>query len=327
MQSGQGLVLPGLKEPEHKVYVGTAGWLYKDWAGIVYPKNPHSHIDDFANTDGLEKSSGHFDPLHYISHIFDTIEINSTFYKIPEPHIAKNWCERVAHKKEFFFTVKLWKEFTHGRTDFHRKEAAAFKEMLDVLAEEKRLGCLLVQFPWSLYFNQNNLNWLKMIIADFSDYKIAVEVRNKEWLNERFIDFLKENNAAFCNIDLPDSSNQQIPPTSIITADFSYVRLHGRNHENWFKEGASVEQRYDYLYSPEELKPWIERVKVLKAGTKETFFITNNHYHGQAVCNALEVKAIIEQKKQNIPEQLLEHYPLLKHYALPIEHKEQMDLF
>lgn len=314
MQSEQGLGLPGLKEPQHKVYVGSAGWSYKDWSGIVYP----------------EKHYHHFDELQYLANLFDVIEINSSFYKIPSSDTVKNWLERVSFKKEFLFTIKLWKEFTHDRAELLRDEIANFHKCLAILAEEKRLGCLLIQFPWSLYYNQENLNWLKMLITDFSDFKIAVEVRNIGWLNKQYIEFLKKNNCAFCNIDLPNRLGQ-IPPTEITTAPFSYVRLHGRNYKSWFREGAGVDERYDYLYSQQEIQEWVTRILHLKKEAKEVFIITNNHFCGKAVCNALEIKAKVENKKISIPHSLLKSFPHLNEIAEnpepPEISEEQTNLF
>jgi uncharacterized protein YecE (DUF72 family) len=125
---------------------------------------------------------------------------------------------------------------------------------------------------------------------------------------------MAELGVGLCNIDQPlfHKSNK---PGSQATSAVGYIRLHGRNYQTWFSKNALSHERYDYLYSVDELEPWAERVKDLARNTEDTYAVANNHYLGKAVTNALEIAALIEGKPVNAPASLVEHYPELRVFA------------
>lgn len=272
------------------IRVGTAGWSYKDWEGVVYPE---------------AKPAG-FDPLEYLARYFDTIEINSTFYRAPRPDVARRWARRVAEFPDFKFTAKLWQRFTHDRESaWNAEEAAMVHEGLSPLADDGRLGAVLVQFPWSFKATQENLEWLGDVAAEFAEFPLVVEVRHSSWNEPDFYRWLQEHDCGFVNIDQP-LFNRSIEPSSRGTGAVGYVRLHGRNYEDWFREGAGRDARYDYLYSREELEPWVERVRALAEGgmADDVYVVTNNHYRGQAAANAVMLSAMLEGASKLAPEPL-----------------------
>src|SRR3990172_7446100 len=255
---------------------GVAGWDYKDWWGPVYP---------------APKPRG-FDPLAYLAGYFDTIEINSTFYRPPAATSARSWARRVAHNGNFRFTAKLWQRFTHERdTAWTRDEVAAVREGMDPLAKADKLGCVLVQFPWSFKRTAESGEWLNDLISAFATYPLAIEVRHGSWNVPEFYAWLAEHEVGVVNIDQPVFRNS-IKPGAEVTAGTGYVRLHGRNYENWFSDTAESHERYDYLYTTEELKPWLDRIHEVAARARETYVITNNHYRGQAAVNAAMLRRL-----------------------------------
>ncbi|MGZ5497449.1 MAG: DUF72 domain-containing protein, partial [Candidatus Aminicenantales bacterium] len=141
-----------------------------------------------------------------------------------------------------------------------------------------------------------------------------------------FYDLLRANGAAFCNIDQPLFDASIKPSAVSTTPDFAYVRLHGRNYENWFRESAGRDDRYDYLYARDELDGWITRIKDLGSKSSKIYVITNNHYRGQAMANALQIRNMITGDKVDVPDLLLEKYPVLRDIVRAIQ-AGQMDLF
>jgi uncharacterized protein YecE (DUF72 family) len=277
------------------IRVGTAGWDYKDWAGIVYP---------------APKPKG-FDPLRYLSEYLDTIEVNSTFYHPATARSARAWVKRVDENPDFRFTAKLWKRFTHERESaWTPAEVDAVREGFDPLMEEGKLGAVLLQFPWSFRNTEENQEWLGDVTAAFRPYPLAVEVRHDSWLEPGFLRELSEEGVGFVNIDQPQFSDS-VGPTAIATAPVGYVRVHGRNYHDWWRQGAGVEARYDYLYSEDELRPWVERTEEIAAApeTENVFMVANNHYQGQAVANALMAKSMLGERKPAAPPSLVEAYP------------------
>src|ERR1044071_57678 len=150
---------------KRKIYVGPAGWSYKDWNGIVYPAKPGSK----------------FDPLSYLAEFFDTIEINSSFYRPPAASSSKAWARRVAHNPDFKFTTKLYKPFTHERGKATDEDERIFREGIDPLAEAGRLGALLLQFPWSFKNTEEERDYLSSLLDRFKDYPLVVELRHATW--------------------------------------------------------------------------------------------------------------------------------------------------
>jgi uncharacterized protein YecE (DUF72 family) len=282
------------------IRVGPAGWSYKDWEGIVYPEKPGKK----------------FDPLEYLSRFFDTIEVNSSFYRPPAPSTTRSWANRVAANKQFTFTAKLHRVFTHERGKATKDDEKAFREGIDVLAKAGKLGSVLLQFPWSFKNTADDRIYLGKLLERFRQYPLVVEVRHASWNNEEVYEWFEERGVGVCNIDQPLFS-KSIRPQALTTSPVGYVRLHGRNYQNWFREKAPRDERYNYLYSVDELDPWLVRIKQVAKQTRETYVITNNHFRGQAVVNAVEIKAALKEKPVPAPAPLFEVYPRLADSATP----------
>lgn len=270
------------------IRIGPAGWSYKDWEGTVYP--PHG---------------SRFDPLQYLAGYFDTVEVNSSFYRIPPPSHSKSWCRRVAFNRDFAFTTKLYRGFTHER-DAPDADVAAFRNYLDPFAEAGCLGAVLIQFPWSFKESGETEKRLEVLFTQFAAYPKALEVRHGTFQNDAFLRFLRERDVAFVNIDQPLFSDS-VKPSASVTSPIGYVRLHGRNYKKWFAHDESWE-RYDYLYSKEELEPWVERVEAMAGEAQEVFVITNNHFRGQAIANAVDMAGALGMNVK-VPPTIKESFP------------------
>ena len=290
---------------------GPAGWSYKDWAGVVYPKpKPKS-----------------FDPLTYLAGYFDTIEINSTFYRPARETVASSWAERVEPNPQFRFTAKLWKRFTHERKKaWSRSEVKEARAGLDPLLNAGKLGAVLLQFPWSFRNGEENREWLDDLISAFGDFPLVVEVRHDSWTEPEFFQELSERGVGFVNIDQPLYSDS-IAPSARATGPVGYIRVHGRNYKDWWRH-EQPHERYDYLYSADELRPWVKRALEIDAApkTEDVYVVTNNHYRGKAVANALMLRSMAHGKKVAAPGPLVSEYQdLLKRYAEPSASPEERE--
>ncbi len=274
------------------IRIGTAGWSYDDWKGVVYP----------------ERSPKGFQPLTYLSKYFDTIEINSTFYRPPTPKLSLGWVQKTQHNPNFRFTLKLWRGFTHERDKQHEHEERLFKDGIAPIADGHLLGALLIQFPYSFKNTLSSIQHLESLIARFEQYPLIVEVRHASFSRDDFFDFLRARNVGFCNIDQP-IIGYSLKPSSFLTSRIGYVRFHGRNYKNWFGESSNSALRYDYLYSSEELNPWIDKIKKMAQESVDLFVIQNNHFRGKGVCNGLELKHALSKEKVPVPPLLAKAYP------------------
>ncbi len=272
----------------HKIRVGPAGWSYKDWEGTVYP--PHG---------------SRFDHLAYLASFFDTIEINSPFYRIPPPTHAKSWIRRVAANADFKFTTKVFRGFTHESTPLVAGDLDAFRTYLDPLMEADKLGAVLLQFPWSFRNTPESRARLVELFDAFRPYPKALEVRHATFQEPDFFEFLQERDVSWVNVDQP-LFDDSVKPADTVTGPVGYARLHGRNYEKWFAHTESWE-RYNYLYSKTELEPWVKRIESM-AMKQETYVVTNNHFRGQAILNAGDLKESLGQSA-DLPPQLREAYP------------------
>jgi uncharacterized protein YecE (DUF72 family) len=277
------------------IRVGPAGWSYKDWEGVVYPK---------------KKPRG-FDPLEFLAHYFDTLEINSTFYRPHPRSVAEQWLKRVKPFSSFRFTAKLYRRFTHERKEAWTKdEVREARDGLDALREADRLGAVLLQFPWSFKRGEPEQQWLRDLLEAFSGLPLVVEVRHDSWNTADFFSELEERGVGFVNVDQP-LFRHSVPPSARSTSHVGYVRVHGRNYHDWFRKDAGRDARYDYLYSPEQLEKWVDRVRALAEDdeTREVYVVTNNHFRGQAVTNGLQLRSMIERRRVEVPRPLVEAFP------------------
>ena len=276
------------------IRVGPAGWAYEDWNGIVYPK---------------PRPRG-FDPLAHLAAYFDTVEVNSTFYRPATADTARKWVARVAENDRFRFTAKAWQRFTHARDEaLTRADVAAAREALDVIRDAGRLGAVLLQFPWSFKRDDDARAWLDDATRALADFPLALEVRHASWNVPAFYRELAERGIGFVNIDQPLFA-RSLGPSATATAPVGYVRLHGRNYEDWFREGATVEERYDYLYSADELLPWADRARQIAATAADVYVVTNNHFEGKAVANAATLRGMLEGGAPTAPAGVAARYAL-----------------
>ncbi len=290
--------------PAHIVRVGPAGWSYPDWAGYVYPA----------------RRAKEFHEATYLAEFFDTIEINTSFYQPLRPDHAAQWIDRVAANPRFVFTAKLWQRFTHDiRSMKHGSAAAEEREVragFDVLRAANRLGAVLLQFPFSFHRTAETVAYLTALLKRFADYPLVVEVRHGTWDSPETLDLLRTSAVSFCNIDQP-IIGRSLGPSAQATSGVGYVRLHGRRYDTWFSDDAKIpsHERYNYLYSADELAPWVDRVRKVGEQARNTFVITNNHFQGKAVVNALQLISILKGSKVKVPEPLRRQYPQLESIA------------
>jgi len=256
--------------------VGVAGWSYKDWEGVIYP----------------EKKPKGFHPVNYLSRFLDVIEINSTYYYPGTAKNARSWADKGRAAPGFKYTVKLWSRLTHEREDFGAKETSEVRLVPEILQESGVLGSVLAQFPWSFRNTEENRKWLFRIFDALSGLPLAVEVRHGSWDTKSFRQTLVDREVALVNVDQPVIGDS-LGPSEHVTASKGYVRLHGRNHENWFKENAGRDARYDYLYTEKELEAWKEKVERMQPSCDELYVVYNNHFRGQAVANAVQMKRLL----------------------------------
>jgi uncharacterized protein YecE (DUF72 family) len=296
------------------IRIGTAGWSYKDWEGVFYPL-------------GMTGRKVH--PLEYLARFFDTVEINTSFYGPLRAEVAKVWCRRVAAVNPgFLFTAKLYRAFTHSPIAVMEPTSAATirptdddeartREGLDALASEGRLGALLIQFPVSYKNTSLNREYLDRLLRQFIEYPRVVEVRDSSWNNAETLAAFAQQNVGFCNIDQP-VLGRSLAPTEHVTAPIAYVRLHGRNYDQWF-DSDNRNDRYNYLYKEKELEDWKGRIENVADRAQTTYVITNNHFESKAGVNALELKAMVTGKRVAAPPTLIQKYPELRNFADPAE--------
>lgn len=274
-----------------KIYIGTSGWSYPKgdgtWTGYFYP-------------------TGKINELEYYSQFFNTVEINSSFYRPPNTGYVYNWAKRVP--EDFLFTVKLWQKFTHPKmykeatgeaAIISQRDVDQFNRSIEPLARYGKLGALLAQFPPSFKNDSYGQQILSAVIRTFSQYRLAVELRHRSWSDdENTARFLRENNVTWVQIDEPkfqSSVAAEVP----LTSNMAYFRFHGRNAEMWWK--GDSETRYKYLYSNDEINELAEKVKVAREQGSLTFVLFNNHWRGYAPRNAIDMMKTLQLPFRELP--------------------------
>jgi uncharacterized protein YecE (DUF72 family) len=281
-----------------RLYIGTSGWSYPKgagtWDGVFYPK-----------------SLADKDKLAFYAQFFNTVEINSSFYRPPNQYAARAWADKAPG--DFRFTVKLWQKFTHPKM-FEQAtgqswrvsddDFSIFSEGIGPLAESGKLGVLLAQFPTSFRPDAQTLEYLEELVRKLkaARFPLAVELRHREWTESEQTNairgFMEEQEVAWVMIDEPrfKTSIRHVPLTSSV----AYFRFHGRNYKNWWRHGES-EDRYNYLYTADEQREIAADVRAVAAHTRETYAFYNNHFGAKAVVNAAQLEMMLDQPPPAVP--------------------------
>jgi uncharacterized protein YecE (DUF72 family) len=259
-----------------EVRIGTSGYSFADWVGTVYPRGmkPGAFLSHYAK-------------------LFDSVEINATYYRTPSPRTFARMVETTPDN--FTFVVKVPRAMTHDLAAFDR-ELEPFQKAIEPLVRARRLSGLLAQFPYAFVPNEASRRHLAKLARSFeTEIPVHVEFRHDDWTNEATFDLLRTLGLGFVNVDLPELPH--LPrPSEVATNRTGYVRLHGRNETTWWNQDkakalakALAGDRYDYLYTATELGPWAARIERLAEETDITYVFANNCHLGQSVVNALQL--------------------------------------
>ncbi len=241
------------------IRLGTSGFSYDDWIGEVYPEE-------------LPK----WQWLPYYAKSLNTVELNVTYYRLPEARYVRGWIDRTPD--DFLFTVKAHRSLTHERKN---PDVQLFCDSIESLHTAGKLACVLAQFPHSFHPTAENKDYLSNLAKGLERYPVVVEFRGQDWVNEETFDLLRNLNLGYCCVDEPRISGL-MPPVAVVTGPIAYVRFHGRNAEKWWQHEFAWE-RYDYTYREEELKEWVPKIKDLDEQAPLTLVYANNHYKGQSI--------------------------------------------
>ena len=252
------------------IRIGTSGYSFKDWRGTFYP-------EDIASKDML---------AFYAQH-FDIIEVNATYYRLLPASTFQSMVDKTP--EGFGFIVKTNQATTHQGED--ASVAEEFRASLRPLQEAGKFLGVLAQFPWAFRNTADNREYLVACRERMRDVPYFVEFRHSSWLTPEVGDVLKANELGYVCVDEPQIG-QMVPPIATATTDTGYVRLHGRNERAWWNKDAG--DRYDYLYTEEELEEWVEKIRKLIEKTKDIYIFFNNCHAGQAPKNAEQLKLMLE---------------------------------
>jgi uncharacterized protein YecE (DUF72 family) len=247
------------------VYVGTAGFSYSDWKG-------HFYSSDIKQSSMLEEYARHF----------PVVEINSTYYAIPEPERINSMAKRTP--PSFLFNVKANREMTHEISN-GSKVFEDFRKAIRPLVDHGKMGCVLAQFPWGFKHTAANVKHLEKLAKRLDGIDTVVEFRNSGWEDDETLDLLSALELGYVCVDEPRLKGL-LSPRVAITSRTAYARMHGRNKEAWWDQNRESWERYDYLYSEEELAEWLPRIEKMNEQADRVYVIFNNHYKGQAPTNA-----------------------------------------
>jgi len=261
------------------IKVGTSGFSFPDWKGTVYPEG----IREKDMLPFYEKELG-----------FNVLEVNFTYYTLPSQKSLAGMAQKTSENFEFVvksfkgMTHEIWDKESHTRID-HQESFRKFKYGLVPLIEEKRLACVLAQFPYGFFPNRESLGYLDEFKEEMGNIPLVVEFRNKSWLKEATFQLLEKKEIGFCVVDEPKLP-QLMPYQPRATSEIGYFRFHGRN-PNWFNVPMKV--RYDYLYREEELKEFVPGIKDISKKTAKTLIFFNNCYSGSAAKNATQMAKLL----------------------------------
>jgi uncharacterized protein YecE (DUF72 family) len=262
------------------------------------------------------------DRLRYYASKFPIVEVDSTFYAIPNQKTAQLWVERTP--KDFAFNAKAYALLTQHPTPAARlpkdlreklgdsegnlyfkdlapkdKESVwdRFREGLQPLHDAGKLGAILFQFPKWFLPSPASYRFMEDLREWLPDFGIAIEFRQVSWMKEerraRVLKFLEDHGFTYVVVDEPQGFTSSVPPVVAVTAPLGMVRFHGRNRETWEKKGISTAEKFRYFYEPSELKPWAPNLRDMAKEAKEVHAIFNNCYSDYAVRNAEDLAQLL----------------------------------
>jgi len=254
-----------------RILIGTSGYSYDDWVGPVY-------------AEGTKKDAF----LARYAEQFPIVELNFSYYVQPSARTLQGMID--ATPAGFLFALKAHRSMTHEIGAAWEEDIAVFRRGLQPLVDHGRLAAVLLQFPYSFAYTPDSRIRLAALCDALRGLPLAVEFRKSEWMQDQVLAGLRDRGAALVSVDEPDLP-KLLKPTSEVTAEFSYVRFHGRNAVNWWTgDNAS---RYDYLYSAQELGEWVQRVKAILERARMIMIFFNNHRRGMAARNARELRELL----------------------------------
>lgn len=268
--------------PEHetRVLVGTCNWSDHE---SFYPR-------------GLKPG----DRLAFYADRFTIVEVDSTYYHLQPPTYFARWAARTP--AGFVFNVKAFKELTwHDRDQAPRDSTfAAFAEALQPLRDADKLRAIHFQFPPWYVANQKNRDYLLLARDQFPKDLLAVEFRHRSWFTsenqEATLGFLREGGFAHVVVDAPQIGSGTVPSVVAVTSPrLSIVRFHGRNTQTWYKKAETTGDRFNYLYSQQELAEWLPAVRALASEAAEVHLLMNNNHADYAVRNAADMMRLLGQ--------------------------------
>jgi uncharacterized protein YecE (DUF72 family) len=264
--------------------------------------------------------------LQYYASQFPIVEVDSTYYALLTERTSGLWAKRTEH--EFIFDVKTFRLFTQHPTpqsalpkDIRQALPVEFREKANIYSRDLpqeltdelwsrferalllldsagKLGVVLFQFPPWFYPGNEQRDYILSCKVRLPQYRIAVEFRHNSWLNEknieRTLNFLRDNDLPYVCVDEPQGFKSSMPPLAEATSDIGLVRFHGRNREMWERKGVTATERFNYLYSQEELKEWVPRINDLASKTRQLHVLFNNCYADKAVVNTRQVKMMLD---------------------------------
>lgn len=299
-------------ETNTRFHIGTCGYSYpgappNGWSGVFYPKGGKKRVD----------------ALEFYASYFNSVEIDSTFYRPASAAMARGWVTKTP--ADFVFTVKAWQKFTHatklgdGTSDaaerwapFERADVERFSEGIAPLVEAGRLGALLFQYPAGFVYKAENVERLETALSSFDICPKVVELRHRSWSDHRgeteaLLTRLRTTWAFIDEPKFPTSVKQELRANE----DLTYLRLHGRNAEKWWKHQDAWE-RYDYFYQAENIRRLAAKLNQLAGNSPRSKFYVffNNHARGQAVANGLMLQgALLSGGQPRAPASMIEAFP------------------
>jgi len=264
--------------------------------------------------------------LQYYASQFPIVEVDSSYYALPSETTSGLWVRRTGDK--FTFDIKTFRLFTQHPTPLKslpkdirealpaevKKKANLYyrdlpTELLDELwnrfelallplDSSGKLGVVLFQFPPWFYPGNQQRDYILACKDRLPQYTLAVEFRHNSWLNEKNVEhtlgLLRDHNLPLVCVDEPQGFKSSVPAIVKVTSDIALIRFHGRNRETWEKKGISAAERFDYLYSEEELREWVPKIRELASKTRQLHVLFNNCRHDKAIVNAGQVRRMLD---------------------------------